>query len=34
VKARFKSRMWRIGVVLAPLMSLALVLEAGRRWAV
>ena len=33
MKARFKSRMWRIGVVLAPLMSLALVLEAGRRWA-
>ena len=33
VKARFKSRMWQIGVVLAPLMSLALVLEAGRRWA-
>jgi hypothetical protein len=26
------TRMWRLGVALAPFMSLALVLEAGRRW--
>jgi hypothetical protein len=30
--ARLQQRMWRIGVVLAPLMALALSLEAGRRW--
>ncbi len=29
---KFGSRMWRLSVALAPFMSLALVLEAGRRW--
>ena len=30
--ARLTQRAWRIGAVLAPLMAIALSLEAGRRW--
>ena len=30
--ARLKQRVWRYGAVLAPVVTLALSLEAGRRW--
>jgi hypothetical protein len=30
--ARWHKRMWRIGAALAPIIVLALSLEAGRRW--
>ena len=30
--ARWHQRMWRIGTALAPVVALALSLEAGRRW--
>ena len=30
--ARLKQRMWRYGAVIAPVVALALSLEAGRRW--
>jgi hypothetical protein len=30
--ARLQKRLWQIGAVLAPLMAVALSLEAGRRW--
>jgi hypothetical protein len=30
--ARLKQRVWRYGAVLAPVVALALSLEAGRRW--
>ncbi len=29
---KFRTQVWRLSVALAPFMSLALVLEAGRRW--
>ena len=32
VSTRLSSRMWRIGVAVAPFIALALSLEAGRRW--
>lgn len=32
VMARLKQRVWRYGAVLAPVVALALSLEAGRRW--
>ena len=30
--ARLKQRMWQIGAVIAPVVAIALSLEAGRRW--